>query len=90
MKTFRKITVRMLMPGVISGATLAFLFTVGTFSATIILYTAPWTTLPILIYQNTMANTGIAAALSIVMLLIGFVPLLIINRLTHGGIKIAT
>lgn len=89
MKTFRKITVRMLMPGVISGATLAFLFTVGTFSSTIILYTASWATLPILIYQNTMANTGIAAALSVVMLLIGFVPLLIINKLTHGGIKIA-
>jgi len=88
MKTFRKITVRMLMPGVISGATLAFLFTVGTFSATIILYTAPWTTLPILIYQNTAANTGIAAALSLLMLLIEFVPLLIINKLTHGGIKI--
>jgi len=88
LKTFRKITVRMLMPGVVSGATLAFLFTVGTFSATIILYTAPWTTLPILIYQNTAVNTGIAAALSFLMLLIEFVPLLIINRSTHGGIRI--
>ena len=78
----------MLMPGVVSGATLAFLFTMGTFSATIILYTAPWTTLPILIYQNTAVNTGIAAALSFVMLLIEFVPLLIVNRLTHGGIRI--
>ncbi len=87
-KTFRKITARMLMPGVVSGATLAFLFTVGTFSATIILYTAPWTTLPILIYQNTAVNTGIAAALSFVMLLVEFVTLLIVNRLTHGGIKI--
>ncbi len=88
LKTFRKITVRMLMPGVISGATLAFLFTVGTFSSTIILYTAPWITIPILIYQNAAANTGIAAALSMVMLLIEFIPLLIVNKLTHGGIKI--
>jgi iron(III) transport system permease protein len=88
MKTFRKITVKMLMPGVVSGAILAFLFTVGTFSSTIILYTAPWATLPIMIYQNSVANTGIAAALSDLMLSILFVPLLIINRLTHGGVKI--
>ena len=88
MKTFRKITVKMLMPGVVSGAILAFLFTVGTFSSTIILYTAPWATLPIMIYQNSVANTGIAAALSDLMLLMLFVPLLIINRLTHGGVEI--
>lgn len=87
-ETFRRITVRMMMPGVISGATLAFLFTVGTFSSTIILYTASWTTLPILIYQYSQKQAGIAASLSVLMLLIEFVPLLIINRLTHGGVKI--
>jgi iron(III) transport system permease protein len=88
MKTFRKITAKMLIPGVVSGATLAFLMTMGTFSSTIILYTAPWTTIPILIYQYSQAQTGIAAALSILMLFIQFVPLLIVNKFTRGGVKI--
>jgi len=88
MKTFCKITAKMLIPGIISGATLAFLFTVGSFSSTIILYTAQWTTLPILIYQYSQAQTGIAAALSFLMLLMEFIPLLIVNKLAHGGVKI--
>lgn len=88
-KTFRKITAKMLMPAVISGTTLAFLFTVGTFSSTIILYTAPWTTLPILIYQQSTVNTGLAASLSSVMFVITLVPLLIMMKLTREGIKFA-
>lgn len=87
--TFCRITVRMLLPGVISGSILAFLFTIGTFSSTIILYTSQWTTLPILIYQNSVsAGVGIAASLSVLMLLMQFFPLLIINEFTHVGMKI--
>jgi len=88
MGTFCRITVRMLLPGLISGSILAFLFTIGTFSSTIILYTSQWTTLPILIYQNSVsAGVGTAATLSVLMLLMQFFPLLIINNFTHIGMK---
>lgn len=89
MKTFRKITARMMVPGLISGTVLAFLYTIGTFSSTIILYTAPWTTLPILIYQQSTVNAGIAASLSFLMFVLTIVPLMILNKLTGGGIRIS-
>lgn len=89
MKTFRKITARMMASGVISGTVLAFLFTIGSFSSVIILYTSAWTTLPILIYQQAVVNTGIAAALSFLLFLLTAVPLLIVMKFTRGGIKIS-
>ncbi len=83
MKTFLKITLPMMLPGVISGAILSWVTIISELSTSIILYTAKTKTMTIAIYTEVIrGNYGVAAALSTMLMLITIISLLIFFKLT--------
>ncbi len=65
MKTFFRVTVPMMMPGVISGAILSWIMIITELSTSIILYTTKTKTMTLEIYSQIIrGNDGVAAAIS--------------------------
>jgi iron(III) transport system permease protein len=65
LKTFFKVTVPMMLPGVISGAILSWIMIITELSTSIILYTTKTKTMTLEIYSQIIrGNDGIAAAIS--------------------------
>ncbi len=87
LRAFADITFRLMIGGVISGATLSFLQIMTELSSTIILYRVPWITMPIVIFQNALTaggDFGISAAMGVVLMICIYVPLTLVNRKTRG------
>lgn len=83
LKTFFKITLPMMLPGVISGAILSWVTIISELSTSIILYTGKTKTMTIAIYTEVIrGNYGVAAAIATVLTLITIVSLLIFFKLT--------
>jgi iron(III) transport system permease protein len=56
-------------------------------STTVILYRAPWITMPIVIFQNAMtagADFGISAAMGVLLMACIYIPLTLVNRKSRG------
>jgi iron(III) transport system permease protein len=71
LRTFLKIMVPLMMPGLIAGATLAWIEVFNELSASIVLYTAFTRTLPVATFQEVFAgNFGTAAALAAMLIMI--------------------
>ncbi|CAM3600093.1 iron ABC transporter permease [Erysipelothrix urinaevulpis] len=84
-KTFFKITVPMMAPGVISGAILSWITMISELSTAIILYTAKTQTLTVSIYTQVIrGNYGIAAALSAILTTLTIISLLIFMKISKG------
>ncbi|MCF6464368.1 ABC transporter permease [Clostridium sp. Cult2] len=82
-KTFFKITLPMMLPGVISGAILSWVTIISELSTSIILYTGKTRTMTIATYTEVIrGNYGVAAALATILTIITVVSLLIFFRLT--------
>ena len=82
-KTFFRITLPMMLPGVISGAILSWVTIISELSTSIILYTARTKTMTIAIYTEVIrGNYGTAAALATILSVITVISLLIFFKLT--------
>jgi iron(III) transport system permease protein len=80
LRTFVRVTARLMLPGIVSGAILTWVQTITEISATIFLYTAAWSTVTVVIYrQVSSSNFGAAAAASTLLLVAVFVPVLLVN-----------
>jgi iron(III) transport system permease protein len=80
LRTFLKVTARLMLPGIVSGAILTWVQTITEISATVFLYTAAWSTVTVVIYrQVSSSNFGAAAAASTLLLAAVFVPVLLVN-----------
>ncbi|HLE45247.1 MAG TPA: iron ABC transporter permease [Methylomirabilota bacterium] len=80
LRTFAKVTARLMAPGIVSGAILTWVQTITEISATIFLYVAAWSTITVVIYrQVSSSNFGSAAAASTLLLVAVFVPVLLVN-----------
>lgn len=82
-RTFRDVTVRLILPGLASGATVTFLATITELSATIMLYSAAWTTMTVVIFQAAQGmggQFGVASATAVVMMASIYVPLYMVRR----------
>jgi iron(III) transport system permease protein len=80
LRTFVKVTARLMLPGIVSGAILTWVQTITEISATVFLYTAAWSTVTVVIYrQVSSSNFGAAAAASTLLLAAVFVPVLLAN-----------
>ena len=65
LRTFARVTARLMLPGIVSGAILTWVQTITEISATVFLYTAAWSTVTVVIYrQVSSSNFGAAAAAS--------------------------
>ena len=85
MKTFYKITARIMLGGVLSGAVLSFVSTINELSSTVMLYTGKTATISVAIYGEIFKNGyGNAAALSSILTLTTIICLALFNKLTDG------
>lgn len=83
LKTFFKITLPMMLPGVISGAILSWITIISELSTSIILYTANTKTMTIAVYTEVVrGNYGVAAALGTILSVITIISLLIFFKVS--------
>lgn len=88
MKTFFTVMVKLMMPGLLSGAVLSFIAVINEVSSTIILYTGRTVTMSVTIFSEiNRAGYGTAAALATLLSLITIVALIIFRKL--GGKDVA-
>lgn len=90
-RTFFRISLPLLMKGVLVGVVMFFIMAFQEISTAIFLYRGGWETLPIGIYLNWHRGMefGISAAMAFLMIVITFILLLIIARIGGGIMKAA-
>jgi iron(III) transport system permease protein len=90
-RTFIKISLPLLIKGVLVGVVMFFIMAFQEISTAIFLYRGGWETLPIGIYLNWHRGMefGIAAAMAFLMVVITFILLLIIAKIGGGILKAA-
>jgi iron(III) transport system permease protein len=90
-RTFFYISLPLLIKGVLVGVVMFFIMAFQEISTAIFLYRGGWETLPIGIYLNWNRGMefGIAAAMAFLMIVITFILLLIIARISGGILKAA-
>lgn len=80
--TFLKITVPMMLPGIIAGAILSWITMISELATAILLYTVKTQTLTIAIYTQVIrGNYGVAGALSTILAFLTVLSLLILNKI---------
>ncbi|MGY3747062.1 ABC transporter permease [Vagococcus salmoninarum] len=85
LNTFVKITVPMMLSGIIAGAVLSWITMLSELSTSILLYTVNTRTMPVAIYTEVIrGNYGIAAALSTILTSITVLSLLLFMKLTKS------
>lgn len=82
-RTFFKITARLMLPGVFSGAILSWVTVINELSASMLLYTGKTATMSVTVYSQILrTNYGSAAALSTILTISTILSLLLFFKLT--------
>jgi iron(III) transport system permease protein len=82
LRTSRRITLPLMLPGVMAGAIITFSTLLGELSTTIILYSARWKTMTVAIYEYLLADLlGPASALGTLLTLAVLASMLLANKL---------
>lgn len=85
MKTFFKITARLMLPGVLSGAILSWVTVINELSASMLLYVGRTATMSVTVYSQILrTNFGSAAALSTILTASTIVSLLLFFKISGG------
>ena len=80
--TFLRITVPLMLGGIVGGFVLTFVTVASELSATVVLYSGPWTTMTIAMFQALEGTSpGIAAAAATVLIICTLVPVALVYRL---------
>ncbi len=86
--TFRKVSLPLILPGIISGTILTFTTLLQELSTTILLYSSRTRTLPIQIYDSVSdGKFGLASALSVLLFVIVFVIVYLLNRFSKKSMS---
>jgi iron(III) transport system permease protein len=81
MKTFYKVTFRLMMAGSVSGSILSWVTIISELSSTIVLQTPGWSTMTVEMYQGIISDDlGKAAAFSSIMIISTVIPLLFVTK----------
>ena len=89
MKTFFKITARMMAPGVLSGAILSWITTINELSSSIMLYSGKTATISVAIYTEVVRSSfGTAAALASILTITTILSLLLFNWVSKGKVSV--
>ncbi len=81
-QTFIRVTVRLLLAGVVSGAILTWVNVASELSSTVILYSGPWATMTVGMFQAMESrNLGVASAFASILVVSVAVPLLFVTRM---------
>lgn len=85
-RTFRKITLPLMLPGIISGAIMSWVTAVNELSSSIVLYVGRTMTMPVRIYLSVLDGLfGTASALATILLFSTAIALFIVNRFLGVG-----
>ena len=88
MKTFIKVTARLMLPGVLSGAIISWVTCINELSTSIMLYTGKTMTITIAAYTNIVRNSvGTGAALASILTLTSGILLIIVFRASKGKVS---
>jgi iron(III) transport system permease protein len=80
--TFRRVTLPLMLPGILAGAIISFSTLMGELSTTIILYSARWKTITVAIMDYlSAANVGPAYALGTILIVVVLGAILLANRI---------
>jgi iron(III) transport system permease protein len=83
MKVFFKITLPMMMAGVVSGAIMSWITIITELSSSIMLYTGETRTMTVAIYSEVIrGNYGVAAALSVILTIITVISIFLLFKVT--------
>ena len=79
MKTFFKITIRLMTAGIIAGAILTWVTTISELSSTIVLQTPGWSTMTVEMFQGIISDDmGMATSFASILIVSAMIPLLIV------------
>jgi iron(III) transport system permease protein len=82
LRTFSRITLPLMLPGILAGASITFSTLLGELSTTIILYSARWKTMTVAIYEYLLADLlGPASALGTLLTVAVLASMLLANKL---------
>ena len=80
-QTFLRVTARLLLAGIVSGAILAWVNIASELSSTVILYSGPWATMTVGMFQAMESRImGVASAFASILVVSVAVPLLVVTR----------
>ncbi|HVM80891.1 MAG TPA: iron ABC transporter permease [Stellaceae bacterium] len=81
-RTFFRLTVPLMLGGIVGGMVLTWVTVASELSSTIVLYSGPWATMTVVMFEALEGTgAGIAAAAAAVLILATAVPLLLVYRL---------
>jgi len=82
MQTFLRITVPLMLGGIVGGSVLTFVTVASELSSTVVLYSGPWTTMTVAMFQALEGTSaGVAAAAATVLILFTILPVALVYRL---------
>lgn len=85
MKTFFKITIRLMAGGIMSGAILTWITTISELSSTIVLQTPGWSTMTVEMFNGIISDEmGLATAFASILIVSTTIPLLVMMRFIKG------
>lgn len=89
MKTFVKVTARLMAPGVLSGAILSWITCINELSSSVMLYGGKTSTISVAIYTEVVRNSyGTAAALASILTVSTVISLLIFLKVSKGKVSV--
>lgn len=89
MMSFFKVTARIMMPGIISGAILSWISTINELSSSIMLYTGRTATISVAIYTEVVrASFGTAAALASILTVATILSFLVFRIISKGKVSV--
>ena len=89
MKSFFKVTVRLMLPGIISGAILSWISTINELSSSVMLYTGKTATISVAIYTEVVrASFGTAAALASILTVATIISFAIFSIISKGKVSV--
>jgi iron(III) transport system permease protein len=81
-RTFVTLTVPLMLGGIVGGMVLTWVTVASELSSTVILYSGPWATMTVVMFEALEGSgAGIAAAAAAVLILVTSLPLLLVYRL---------
>ena len=82
-KSFIKVIIPIMMPGIITGAIIMWVTTLAELSSTIVLYYGPWATMTVEVFQRIgSGDFGPASAYATILIISVLVPLFLLNRIS--------
>jgi len=89
MKTFFKVTARLMAPGILSGAILSWITCINELSSSVMLYSGKTSTISVAIYTEVVRNSyGTAAALASILTVSTVISLLVFLKVSKGKVSV--